>query len=121
MDLWGKKETPVEGELLDGAQKPDMMQSMIMSMVAKNPALQEAFQGVMNMLQTYDNRMKHIEETQQEILTLLRGSRVSQNNVTGSGVIADGMHCALCGSHGECLEACPNNPNFKPLQEVPNA
>lgn len=128
MNLWGSKTEepeqtpgPIDGEVLDAGAGLGPFGGMIMKMIANNPALANAFTSLETMARGYHERMERMEQKQDEILTLLRGSKVSAPNLTGSGIIADGIHCALCGSAGECLEACPNNPNFKPLQTEPEA
>lgn len=128
MDLWGKKSA---SELVDDAEAPgkgDPIQDMILKMVAKNPAIAEAFSGIQGMLQQFTDTATRIEQQNQQILYLLMRTNAAVLNSLpglptgeGRGVIADGTRCVYCGSTGECHPDCPSHtdPAFSGAGPVP--
>lgn len=113
MKLWGDKAEPVEPDA-EPQERADPMQAMILGMVAKNPALQQAFGGIQSMLQGFVDTANRIEvqntqilEGQQTILALLGATPKAKPNITGQGVINDGTRCIYCDSRGDHLPDCP--------------
>ena len=112
MSIWDKKEPGTEVQ--QAPTKDGGLEGMILGMVAKNPALAKAFEGLQNLIQ------RHVDQ-QTEIIKKLDLVLAQQSQVlhgvldnapglpTGEarGVIGDGVRCPQCGASGDCLPDCP--------------
>lgn len=113
MGLWDSKE-PINGEILEPASKSNPIEAMVLKMVAGNPAIQKAFEGLQGLIQSYVDRQKSMDEKLDLILQQNAQIRAAfLNTLPGlpsgeaRGVISDGVRCVQCGSDGDCHDDCP--------------
>lgn len=112
MGLWDKK--PDDPEAVQESQQPGGIEGMILNMVAKNPAMQKAFEGLQNLIQGYvekqtamDGKLDQIIAGQARLQAAFLNTLPGLPSGEARGVINDGVRCVSCGSDGDCHDDCP--------------
>lgn len=111
MGMWGSDDGSVEvPEVMGPSSNP--IEKMVMRMIATNPALGKAMEGVQTMLQKFADQGDRIEAQNARIieqndlilarLAVLNRPQSPLDKISGEGVISDGEKCPNCGSTQEC-------------------